>query len=96
MASEPPECKQPEDVYAKCPHRQALNKNGNGWGEWSRHVLSELAWLKSRYEDLDTKLNGLVVSHAVLNVKAGIWGALAGLAAAIIPVLFMLMKGKSQ
>ena len=71
-------------------------KDENGWSEWSRHVRLELIRLNICCEKIDSKLNNLIVSHAVLKVKAGLWGALSGLAAALIPVLFMLMRGKPQ
>jgi hypothetical protein len=67
----------------------------NGWGEWSKHVLSELKRMNDQYEqlvvamnkdkqDLDKELRAIYVQLAVLQVKAGIWGVAGGLLGAVL------------
>lgn len=67
----------------------------NGWGEWSKHVLSELKRMNDQYEQLviamnndkqalDKELREIYVQLAVLQVKAGIWGVAGGLLGAVL------------
>ena len=65
----------------------------NGWSEWSRHVLAELKRSNTNYDSLLLKVQTMEVETAkslmALQVKSGVWGAIAGL----IPViLFLLYK----
>ena len=67
--------------------RVRYRDNHNGWSEWSRHVLSELERLNKCYESLDKKLNNVAIEIAMLKVKSGIWGLVAG----AIPVAIMII-----
>ena len=51
---------------------------GNGWSEWQNHVLAELQRLNSCIERMEKDVTKIHSEIAVLKVKAGLWGALAG------------------
>lgn len=69
-----------------------------GWGEYRKLILAELERLNRVISALDSKLeafrnddiSSLKVEVAMLKVKAGLWGALAGLVPAIGAILYML------
>ena len=80
----------------------------NGWNEWSRFVLKELERLNDRYERLDDKLDSKITMLSeeltkkyhkssnditMLKVKAGVWGALAGVIPALSALFYTLLKG---
>ncbi len=66
----------------------------NGWNEWSKHVLKELERLNDCYEMLDKRVNKIHTGLAILNVKAVIWGAIAGLIpGSIVAIVWYLNKG---
>jgi hypothetical protein len=56
---------------------------GNNWDKWQNHVLAELDRLNTNVERTEEKNTEehkeLFTSIATLKVKAGIWGAIAGL-----------------
>lgn len=56
------------------------------WAAYRELVLSEIRRLNGSILEVDVKLNDIRVQVAMLTVKAGIWGGLAGL----IPVLIAL------
>lgn len=55
----------------------------DGWNEWSRHVLAELERLGDECEGIRKKLTDLCIEFQVfkteMRLKAGVWGALAGM-----------------
>jgi len=59
----------------------------NSWGEWSRHVLSELERLNACYEKMNDKLDKVNADIITLKVKSGAWGLIAG----AIPVTIMIL-----
>ena len=63
-----------------------VQKNPNGWNEWSKYVLKELERLNGVYTILDGKLDEIMKDVSTLKVKAGMWGAIAGM----IPVAVAL------
>jgi hypothetical protein len=71
-----------------------------GWGEYKRLILQELERLAKRIEDLDSKIDrfrgddiaSLKVEVAMLKVKAGMWGALAGAVPAAIAIIWGLVS----
>lgn len=77
----------------------------NGWNEWSKHVLAELERLNVCYEQLNEKfdkkigevydrINQLHTEVAMLKVKSGIWGLLAGaIPVAIALIIYYLRQG---
>tara|TARA_Y100000310_G_scaffold247602_1_gene253264 strand:+ start:32514 stop:32753 length:240 start_codon:yes stop_codon:yes gene_type:complete len=67
----------------KCAQEQ---NNPNGWNEWSKYVLKELERLNGAYTILDGKLDEIIKDVSTLKVKAGMWGAIAGM----IPVAVAL------
>ena len=47
------------------------NKNGNGWHEWSKHVLKELERMNNNYELLNNKIDSIRADlrEDIFNVK---------------------------
>lgn len=73
----------------------------NGWSGYQRLVLGRLDQLDKKVEQLGDDIhamqrediNSLKIEVAMLKVKAGIWGAAAGLLPAALFVGFEIMKG---
>jgi len=66
----------------------------NGWKRYGERVLTDMEDLKTCYKELSEKVITNKVNIAVLQVKAGVWGAVAGGIVALIPLIFMLLKNK--
>jgi len=67
----------------------------NGWNEWSRHVLAELRRLNDWCERLTETQQKILTEIATLKVKAGVWGAIAGLIPVVITiVVWWIVEGK--
>jgi len=65
----------------------------NGWNEWSKHVLSEINRLNDCYKKLDNEIDRLSIESGKLNIKAGIWGAMAALIPTlIITIIYILSR----
>lgn len=65
----------------------------NGWAGYQRLVLKELSDLSTGQQRMEDKLEGLVVDVAMLKVKAGVWGAAAGMIPAAVAILMMTLGG---
>lgn len=57
---------------------------GNGWGEWSKFILSELKRLNTQFEKLDEKMDSIV--KRLIKVERVAW-LLSGGLAVMSPVL---------
>lgn len=57
-------------------------ENDGNWDEYRKLVLSELRRLERAVNGLHDEVAELKVEVARLNVKAGLWGALAGIVTA--------------
>lgn len=70
----------------------------NGWNQWSKHVLAELVRLNECYEKLHDDFITVQIDIARLKtemqIKSGIWGALAGVLASI--AMYILKKSDVQ
>jgi len=66
----------------------------NGWNEWSRHVLSELERLSDNCDKINEKLMIISSEIASLKVKAGVWGALAGMIPVTLLLIVFVLKRK--
>ena len=80
------------------------DNNDNGWTEWRKYVLAELKRLNdgiahnantftTQTRLLMEQIAALQVCVARLEVKAGIWGAVAGLIATGVALAAFLIKG---
>jgi hypothetical protein len=58
----------------------------DGWREYQRLVLAELARHNAWLAALDRKLDEIRVEIAALKVRSGLWGAVAGLVAVAVMV----------
>ena len=65
----------------------------NGWSAYERLVMDKLETLEERVDGLDEKLTLIRIDVAQLKVKAGIWGAAAGMIPAIVTALAVLVGG---
>ena len=65
----------------------------DGWNEYQKLVLSELARLNKGIEALKGKVGEMAVEIAVLKTKASMWGALAGVGATVVIMLGRYLLG---
>ena len=69
----------------------------NGWNEYKKLVLESQKDCKVQYERLHVELVDLRIAFEgfsrAMAVKAGVWGALAGLIPAIAVLLVLALKG---
>jgi len=68
------------------------NTKDNGWNEWSRHVLKELDRLNGCQGKIEKDIKKISVDIATLKVKAGVWGAIAGLIPSVLALIYLLTK----
>ncbi len=61
--------------------------NSNGWDRWQKHVLAELARLQTCVDRIERSQRQLALDVAMLKVKSGVWGLIAG----AIPVGILLL-----
>ena len=68
----------------------------NNWGKWQNHVLAELRRLNTNMESFESKNNedhkDIFTTLATLKVKAGIWGALAGLIPGMLILIWFVFE----
>lgn len=65
----------------------------NGWDRWQKYVVNTLEDMKKGQDELYAEITDVRIEVAGLKVKAGIWGALAGvLPAGIMAAIFGLIK----
>ncbi len=66
---------------------------GDGWQEWGKHVLTELERHSGGLEKVDDSLSEIKVEIGKLQVKSGLWGAVAGgFVTAVMYVAALLKK----
>lgn len=67
---------------------QSVTELQNGWGEWSKYVLTFIQKFDTDLQSLSDKIQELKIELVVLKVKAAMWGAIAALiVSAIISAL---------
>lgn len=62
----------------------------NGWSAYERLVMDKLRHLEAEVAALDEKLTLVRIDVAGLKVRAGVWGAIAGMVPALITSLAVL------
>lgn len=83
--------------------RLGRRADSSGWITYERHVLAELKRLNDLHEtlsdrfaermgELERRLFVVQLEVARLQVKAGVWGGLAGLVVTMAAVLFSRLK----
>lgn len=65
---------------------------GPGWSAYEKLVLDKLDSLDSRMTALENQQVLTRIDVAMLKVKSGMWGALAGAVPAIAAVMFVLLN----
>lgn len=63
---------------------------GIGWDQWGQHILEELKRLNDGVKCVEQRLSAIEREVSALQVKAGVWGALGGVAVVGITLLFMV------
>jgi len=66
----------------------------NGWSEWGKYVLKELERLNDCYDEQGKLIQSMRVEIAMLKVKSGIWGLLAGAIPATLALIYTFLKSK--
>lgn len=66
--------------------------NNNGWSEWGKYVLKELERLNDYYEEQQKIIQQIQVEVAMLKVKSGIWGGIAGLVPSLGLLIYYIVK----
>lgn len=72
---------------------EGLQVNDSGWSAYEKLVMHELSTLKEELEEVKEGVTLLRIDVAQLKVKAGIWGAAAGMIPALITSLTVLVAG---
>jgi hypothetical protein len=62
-------------------------RGGNGWQEYQRLVLHELASLRQDLSNLERGQGDIKVELGMLKVKSGLWGLLGGFVPVAIAVI---------
>lgn len=65
----------------------------SNWTSYEKLVLSELETLRDRADRIDEQIVLLRLDVASLKVRAGIWGATAGLVPALMTAAVVLVQG---
>lgn len=65
----------------------------NGWSAYEKLVMSKLETLEDRVDAIDDKLTLVRIDVAGLKIRAGIWGAGAGMIPALVTSLAVLAGG---
>ena len=66
---------------------------GNGWQEYQRLVLHELASLRTDLASLSKAQGDIKVELGMLKVKSGLWGLLGGFVPVAIAIAMKFMGG---
>lgn len=65
----------------------------NGWSAYEKLVMDKLETLETRADRIDEQIVLLRLDVASLKVRAGIWGATAGLVPALMTAAVVLVQG---
>lgn len=65
----------------------------NGWNEYQKLVLSKLEEHDKHFENIYKAQNAIRIDIATLKVKAGVWGAIAGLIPTSCVLIYWILKG---
>lgn len=65
----------------------------SGWSAYEKLVLSEIEDLKVELHNIDEKVTLARIDIAQLKIKAGMWGAVAGLIPGVVVVMATLVAG---
>ncbi len=63
----------------------------DSWSAWGKHVLLELERLNDEHEELRKEHDKSKREIAVLQVKAGVWGAVAGFGVTLVAALIAFL-----
>lgn len=69
-----------------------MEESRNGWEEWGKYVLKELERQNDCNAFLTEAVNSIKVDLAMLKLKSGIWGFLAGTVPPTGLLLYFLIK----
>lgn len=69
-----------------------MEEGRNGWPEWGKFVLKELERLNDCYDAQVKQIQQMQVEIAMLKVKSGIWGGIAGLIPSLGLLIYYIVK----
>ena len=70
-----------------------MTHDTNGWSEYEKLVMATLERYQTWLGEINKKLEEMNAEIAKLKIKAGVWGALAGMIPVVITILiYLLMK----
>jgi hypothetical protein len=69
-------------------------KNGmaNGWSGYGKLVLAELERLNKNVKEVEKSQQKIQIEIAMLKVKSGVWGAIAGAIPATVVAIYIIIK----
>lgn len=67
---------------------------GEGWDAYAKLVMDKLETLQGDIHSVEDKLETLMIDVAMLKVKAGMWGAVAGFVPGACAVLLVILGGQ--
>jgi len=71
------------------------DNNGNGgFLEYRRLILSSLKNLDEKVGAMDEKIDTIVTEVALLKLKSGLWGAVAGAIPAVVVLIIIVIRGQ--
>ena len=83
----------PSDACAENEGEGACAMNGPDYTPFENLILAKVEALDKRVEGIDEKLTLVRIDVAQLKIKAGIWGAAAGMIPALVTGLAVLFGG---
>lgn len=66
--------------------------NTNGWDQWQKHVLAELARMQQWMGDMAKEQHTMALEIAKLKVKATLWGLTGGLIPVVVMIAIQTLK----
>ena len=70
-----------------------MNETSNGWSAYQRMVLNKLDEMSDDIKEIQREQGRQSIDIAMLKVKAGVWGAAAGLVPFALYVAYTVLGG---
>jgi uncharacterized protein (UPF0303 family) len=73
-----------------------MSEGGNGWSEWSRHVLAELERLDASYHEMSVEMARMRESitrlEERLRISSAFFGVLGGAIPAVVVIAWQMLR----
>lgn len=80
-----------DDQYQREGERMGHVREENGWGQYKLLVVHELKRLNDELTGIRADIQQIDRDLLTLKVKASIWGAVAGFAVSLVPVIVRIL-----